>query len=277
MFKDIIGHENIKNELIQIKNNLPKSIIFNGPKNVGKVHTAFNFIDELYKGSFRHRLYKHPDVILFETDTKVFKIGLVREVREAVATTPLELDKKYLILKNVDLMNKDAANSCLKMLEDVSENIQFILTSENIDNVLDTIVSRSTVLNFYPVENIEKHLPNLSSLEVKLMGGCIGNKNLFEEINIEQVNESVETFIKNIFDLKYDQIIDWCESKKEIDKNLLLNCMRNSCLKLVEENKSDKNNKLLKNLNNFKDTLMSTVNLDIHFKNMLIQTKYENG
>src|SRR3972149_12045229 len=113
MFRDIFGHEDIKKTLLAIKDNLPLSIIFFGPKNVGKKYTAYNFIDEIYGGLFSTRLKIHPDILFFEPEKEIFKLDLIQEIQKTILFTPSEIDKKFYILKNVDKMNKSSSNSCL--------------------------------------------------------------------------------------------------------------------------------------------------------------------
>ena len=109
MLNNIIGHDSVKISLRSALKELPPIILFSGPKGVGKKFTAINLIDEIYKGSVK--LQDHPDVKIYTPDGDTFKIGLVHEVQKDLMYTPFELDKKFIILSNVDRMNKEAANA----------------------------------------------------------------------------------------------------------------------------------------------------------------------
>ena len=127
MLTNIIGHEEIKRNLKVLQNNFPKLLLFTGPQGVGKKHTALNLIDEFYKGSFNSRLESHPDILILTPDTKVFKMELVYEMKDFISDTAFELDRKFVIMHDVDLMNKESANSCLKVFEEAPNNTYFIL------------------------------------------------------------------------------------------------------------------------------------------------------
>lgn len=55
--------------------------------------------------------------------------------------------RKVYIINNVDKLNVSAANSILKFLEEPEDNIVALLITDNIYNVLNTIVSRCQIIN----------------------------------------------------------------------------------------------------------------------------------
>lgn len=85
---------------------------------------------------------------------------------------------KIIIINTIDLLNINASNALLKMLEDTPKNVVFLLICNNYNQVLDTIKSRciafyfppltTSQLNDYVLEhnlNIEdKHLPAILKL-----------------------------------------------------------------------------------------------------------------
>jgi hypothetical protein len=278
MLKDIIGHDDIKNSLKILKNKLPNLILFTGPKGVGKKHTAINLIDEVYGGVFTHRLLTHPDILILESDTKIFKLELVNQMKDFISETAFELDKKFVILRDVDTMNKESANACLKIFEDSPKNTHFILLAENKELVIDTVCSRSISLKFSPIKDLKKYMPSLTPLEVKLMGGCIGNKNILDNIKVDNLYNSVTLLLNNYPETNYSKIIDWYLEHKDLDISLL-----NSMFLLVSQDFA-KNNKLLNtslffinSCKEFKDKIPSNLKLDMHFKNMLIQNRNKLG
>jgi DNA polymerase-3 subunit delta' len=54
-------------------------------------------------------------------------------------------NKKFYVIKNIELCNKQTVNALLKFLEEPFEEIYAIFTSTNISKVLPTIVSRCQV------------------------------------------------------------------------------------------------------------------------------------
>jgi len=60
---------------------------------------------------------------------------------------------KLGIIKAAETLSLEAANSLLKLLEEPKPGVVLILLTSSLDNILPTIVSRSQVINFFPVDN----------------------------------------------------------------------------------------------------------------------------
>lgn len=65
-------------------------------------------------------------------------------------------NKRIFIIEHIDKASPASANSLLKFLEDAQENCYGILLTENVNLVLPTIVSRSQVVKFLPLDR--KHI-----------------------------------------------------------------------------------------------------------------------
>ena len=89
-------------------------------------------------------------------------------------------NKKIYIIKDADRLNKEAANSILKFLEEPEEGIIAILLTENIYGVLATIRSRCQILKLKEddkLQNVDKTLTKLAFI-------------LYEKDELEE-NESI--------------------------------------------------------------------------------------
>jgi len=64
------------------------------------------------------------------------------EIRPKTVLKPNEGKRTVIILTGIDTMRKESANAFLKLLEEPSENVMFILTATKSDQLLPTIVSR---------------------------------------------------------------------------------------------------------------------------------------
>lgn len=90
----------------------------------------------------------HPDVIITDPVGSSFKIEQGREIQKKVSFRHYEGKYKVMILTGADVMTIAAANSMLKILEEPPERTIFILTAENGDNILPTVLSRCQVIKF---------------------------------------------------------------------------------------------------------------------------------
>lgn len=74
------------------------------------------------------------------------------EVRPKAFLKPNEGRKTVVILTNIETMRKEAANAFLKMLEEPSEDLIFLLTTNSTDALLPTIISRCQHIKLSPLQ-----------------------------------------------------------------------------------------------------------------------------
>ena len=76
----------------------------------------------------------------------------INEIKYFARFNSINRSKKFVIIHPAELMNKEAQNSLLKILEEPPADLYFILISENPSVILDTIRSRCLNIHF-PVLN----------------------------------------------------------------------------------------------------------------------------
>ncbi len=97
-----------------------------------------SLIDQNANGDF---LQVYPDGALI-------KKKQILEIKEKFMTKALsEQSRRVYIIYNADKLNKEAANSLLKFLEEPEDNIVAILVTENRYQVIDTIRSRCQIFS----------------------------------------------------------------------------------------------------------------------------------
>lgn len=133
----------------------------------------------------------HPDVIITEPMGATFKIEQGRELQKKVSFRHFEGKYKVMVVTGADVMTIAAANSMLKILEEPPERTIFILTAENGDNILPTILSRCQVIKFND--------------EVSL--ACPGES----EDNETRIAEVIN-LVQNLSQMDYDQLLKISES-----------------------------------------------------------------
>lgn len=142
----------------------------------------------------------YPDLKIIEADGKNIKKEQLLSLQEDFKVK--NLYGKYLIyiIPNANLLNKSAANTILKFLEEPSDNIIAILITDNIYNCIDTIVSRCLVL---PLKNISGVINN-----------NIYKKYLLDEDlenNIYDVNKNIISFY-TLLENKKEETIAYYDS-----------------------------------------------------------------
>jgi len=77
------------------------------------------------------------------------------EIRPVTTLKPNEGKRLIVILTQIDTMRKEAANAFLKLLEEPSERLMFILTADHYDRLLPTITSRCQHIPLSPLKTSE--------------------------------------------------------------------------------------------------------------------------
>ncbi len=141
---------------------------------------------EVDKKETRIFVQTHPDVLIVPPDPPqlMIKMGQVRQVIHAAYYRPPVEAKRAITIFTSSAFMKEAANSLLKVLEEPPEYTSLILLTENPQELLPTIRSRTIVhrLGAIPSAEIESLLaerrpelkPQQRSLVARLAEGAVG-------------------------------------------------------------------------------------------------------
>lgn len=173
-FDEISGNERVKKilRLSLERGRVPNSLLFSGPKGVGKrslariLAQAVNCERQVSDACgncptclaiAERRL---PDVYEVEPAGLVVKIEQMRAVRQLAHLKPMKARKRVIIVDEADRMTDDASNSLLKILEEPPPFSHIILVTSQAHLILATVKSRCQVLNFSPIgkEEIRRKL-----------------------------------------------------------------------------------------------------------------------
>lgn len=200
MLNDIIGHHNIVSQLQNAvkTERIAGAYLFSGINGVGKETVALYFARLILcenedkrsipcgtcRGCRKIENGNHPDLRIIRPDGSQIKIGQIRELQQEIHYHPIDAERKVYIFVNTERMNKEAANSLLKTLEEPPSVSTIVLLTENIESILPTIRSRCQVLTFYPLteeelsgslmDRFEIDKQTASSIAI-LSGGVVGN------------------------------------------------------------------------------------------------------
>jgi DNA polymerase-3 subunit delta' len=135
--------------------------LFHGPAGTGKRHAARAFAAELLAAGapeadavrLRVQHGSHPDLTwVTPTGVHVMRVDDIEEPVVAAAThTPFEARRRVFVLERVDTMNDEVANRLLKTLEEPPGYVHIILLTDQLGQVLDTVISRCQLVRFDPL------------------------------------------------------------------------------------------------------------------------------
>jgi len=186
---------------------LAHAYLFSGPEGVGKATAAKAMAAVLFcrqdmhsapcgtcPGCLKFAGGNHPDFLHVIPQGAAIKIDQVREVKKTLGFPPLEAGSRIILIEDVHTMRREAANSLLKLLEEPPPGNILLLTADEAEPLLPTILSRCQVIPFYPLpletaaEIIRQQNPELdqtkSIMLATLTNGCPG---LSLAINGEEV------------------------------------------------------------------------------------------
>jgi DNA polymerase III subunit delta' len=164
-FDAVPGNDRIKKilRLALEKRRVPNSLIFSGPKGVGKRRLAVLLAQALNceretvdpcgqcTSCLNIANGKQPDVWEVEPEGQSIKIEQMQGVRQAAYVRPLAARRRVFIIPEAEKMTGDAANSLLKILEEPPAYSHIILVTSMAHLILPTIKSRCQVLSFSPI------------------------------------------------------------------------------------------------------------------------------
>ena len=107
---------------------------------------------------------QHADltVVQAEIEGGILKVDQIREARRTLTFKPYQSNYRVAIFLRFQEANDNAANALLKTLEEAPSYAVLILTADNPEQLLPTIVSRCEVLRLRPlkIEEVKQDLEN---------------------------------------------------------------------------------------------------------------------
>lgn len=143
------------------RNRIAHAYLLDGMKGTGKKEVSYLFaksllcrnrngVDPCQSCSNCKRIdsRNHPDVHVLEPDGNSIKKQQIQFLQEEFTKTGLESKRKIYIIEHADKMTTNAANSLLKFLEEPNQETFAFLLTENVHQMLNTIISRCQPLSF---------------------------------------------------------------------------------------------------------------------------------
>ena len=125
---------------------------------------------------------QHPDLAVVQADSEggTLKVDQIRDTRRSLTLKPYIANYRVALFLRFQQANDNAANALLKTLEEAPSYAVLILTADNPEQLLPTIVSRCEVLRLRPlnIEAVQKELENrgLEIGQAKLIAHISGGR-----------------------------------------------------------------------------------------------------
>jgi len=133
-----------------------------------------------------------------------FNVSDAEKIIEKAYYTPIELEKKYFILKCGENINEAAQNKLLKLLEEPPKSTAFVIITKEESYLLPTVRSRLKIIRCRPLdegqmEELCKTYFGNSNLSCALSGGSIERA---EKFALAEYNELYREIINLLFNMQ---------------------------------------------------------------------------
>ncbi len=297
----LIGHEKQRELLdrIVVSKKIPHGIIFQGRSSLGKKKIAIDLFKKINCGCDNCKRClsiennKDPDLILIEPVKGVIQIDQIRNLIKKVSLSPHSSCFKWVIIDDAHLLNREAANALLKILEEPKGETVFFLITEYPEMLLATIRSRLQRFKFFPVEKdkiknllIEKGIDEEKADEISLFsfgrpGIAVNFSKNPEDLKFRKktIKELAKiTSIKESFHLRFDYAKKISEDKDELRRvlEIWLSYFRELFIRKVKgENVSYSLKKIIRSINSINKTIdfinQTNINAKLAIESLLIE------
>ena len=158
------------------------------------------------------------EIKIIEPDGLWIKKEQLDELQKEFVQTAVQSQNRIYIIQNAEKMNIASQNSILKFLEEPESNIIAILVTDNMYQLLDTIVSRCQVISFTKVRK------NNENMTDKIMSS-IYIPNTVDKLEFHKYIEIIINFVKFYENKKLETLLNtqslWHAIINDRDKMLM--------------------------------------------------------
>ena len=207
--------------------------LFWGEEGLGASTLAYSWVQMLFceadvedrpcgqcDGCRKLQTANHPDFLHISPDGQSIKLEQTKAIQQWISMRPIESRYRVCLMEHADRMTPEAANSLLKSIEDPSNDIIFVLTSENLDRILPTIRSRCRSIRLTPVafqelahSLVKEHsMSHEAAMELaRLANGNPGQAERFLEGDFTDLRQEVDETLDRIEELQLEELFQRAE------------------------------------------------------------------
>ena len=190
----------VTNDIDRCRNDVLELIkVISCPSSYSDDCKTCNLCYQIDKGSL-------PNLIQIYPDGMNIKKEQILNIEEHFSAKPIYLKNNIYIINNADKLNKAAANTMLKFLEEPEDNILGFFITNNKEQMLDTIKSRCQIV----------------------LVNYVAGELLTSDENFSNIKELSQIYLKSLLIEKKDGIIlnKMVFTESVLDRNELHNCLK---------------------------------------------------
>jgi DNA polymerase-3 subunit delta' len=296
----LYGMNHFFNEIINLYNDkkMPTKILLSGKKGLGKSTMAYHIINNILSTNeeFKYNSNKfiinknnrsfkllqnnsHPNFYLIDllNDKKNIDVAQIREMITYTNKSAFNNMARFILIDNIENLNKNSVNALLKIIEDPNDNVFFILINNSEKNILPTLKSRCLLFKI-----------NFTFDKSMIISNKILDENIFDLINHDLINYyNTPGEIINLINFSKDKGINLKDytlinflnllidngyyKKNKLVKALLVNCIELFFLK--EYKLSRTKNSLINFYHNFINKINNTEKFNLDEESLFLEFK----
>lgn len=134
----------------------------------------------------------HPDVFLIDTEENKQSIAIdqIRPLKQELAKSPLEGDRRYFVINHAQKLTLPASNALLNLLEEPAAPVVTFLIANNGGQILPTIKSRTQIINFSQ--------PAASSKDRLLLANGMSQEEVDQVKSSQEIDQAVKYFYQEL-------------------------------------------------------------------------------
>ena len=196
----LFGMSKFFNEIITLhkQKKMPTKILLSGKKGLGKSTLAYHVINYILSTNEKfeydsrkfiinkdNRSFKllqnktHPNFYLVDllSDKKNIDVIQIREMITYTNKSTFNNMGRFILIDNIENLNKNSVNALLKIIEEPNEGVFFILINNSEKYILPTLKSRCLTFKI-----------SLTFVDSMLISNQILNENIFNLVNHDLIN-----------------------------------------------------------------------------------------
>ena len=275
VFSDIINKE-IK------KGYISHAYLIDENNNNGAFDLVISFVKEILclnvSNQKRDKICKRIDdgnyseLKIIKPDGMLIKKQQIIDLQREFSMEAVEGSRRIYVIRDCEKMRPETANSMLKFLEEPDNNITAFLMTNNIEAVLETIISRCQVIKLnnsseFSIDNdLDKQvLEFINNIECMGKKSIILNENILSDIISSKDREKLISFIDKLIDM-YLNIMKIVIDDKNI--NLLY---YDELVKYVDNNDINRLTYKINCLIDAKDSIKYNVNINLLIDKVILR------
>lgn len=194
-------------------------------------------VSDDYIAQWREAIIENPylsqgrwyDIIDVENKQGLISKQESNEIIRKLNLKTFEADYKTLIMWLPEKMNASAANTLLKMIEEPPTKTLFILVSENSEQIIPTILSRTQLIKIPQIDQLSLHAAICERFELSADKASdivhLANGNYLNVLNLmdttDENSENHQRFVELMrfcYQNKVIEIVDWVDSVSAIGR-----------------------------------------------------------